>query len=337
MRVAAWWRWIGAVMLVGLAAGLAAAGRHLLGLPDVEMLYLLAVTVAALALGRGPMLLVASLSVASYDVLFVSPYGSFEVGDARHLLTFAMLFGAGLFVSRLVERLRRARTEEMRSALLSSVSHDLRTPLAAITGAATVLRDEPALDEATRADLAQSVVEEAERLERLVGNLLDMTRVEAGNLVSAPEWVPFEELVGVALARLDQRLAHHQVTTHIPDDFPLVSGDSVLLEQLLINVLDNVAKHTPAGTAVEVRATVPDRRQLLIEVADHGPGIPGRERERVFERFTRGAGAVGAGAGLGLAIARGIARAHGGELVALATPGGGATFRLTLPRAAVPS
>ncbi len=220
--------------------------------------------------------------------------------------------------------------EALRSQLLASVSHDLRTPLATITGAATALREDPGLDPATRRELTESIVDEAERLERLVGNLLDMTRLEGGAVVPKREWVPADEVVGSALTRLERLLAGRPVVTALEGDLPLLSVDPVLLEQALANLLENAVKHTPAGVALEVAA----RRAgacVVFEVADRGPGLPPGEEERIFERFHRGRSAAARGAGLGLPIARAIAKVHGGELLAAGRPGGGAVFRLTLP------
>jgi two-component system sensor histidine kinase KdpD len=328
-------RWIWSVLIVGTMTGLAAAGRGFVALPDVEMLYVLGIIVAALWLGRRPALLTSALSVATYDFFFVLPFHTFRVHDARFLLTFVMMFAIGLVVSGLVERLRRqeqaSAARESRAALLSSVSHDLRTPLAAITGAATTLRDDRALDETTRRELLDDVCEEAERLERLVGNLLDMTRLERrGMMVIRPEWVPCEELVGSALVRMERRLLGREVRTRVAPDLPLVPCDPVLLQQLLINLLDNAAKHTPAGSEIEMAATGA-AGAVILEVSDRGPGLPRRRGEELFEPFTRGARAGAPGSGLGLAICRGIAHAHGGALVAADRAGGGATFRLTIP------
>jgi two-component system sensor histidine kinase KdpD len=227
----------------------------------------------------------------------------------------------------------RAKTEELRSGLLSAVSHDLRTPLAAITGSATTLRDDGGLDPETRRDLLEAICEEAERLERLVSNLLDMTRLDAGLVEPRREWVPLAEVVGSALTRLERRLSGRPVETGIPDDLPFLSVDPVLLEQLFVNLLENAAKHTPPGTPIEIRAAR-EGGTLQVDVADRGPGLPLGEEERIFERFHRGPHAGGRGVGLGLPIARAIAQAHGGRLVASNRAGGGAVFRLTLPAGA---
>lgn len=334
--------WPAAALLAVGATALALGVQAVLAVPDLEMLYLLAILVSAVLLGRGPSLVTAALSVAAYDYFFVLPFHTFAVADVRYLLTFAMMFGIGLGAGTLAERVRReeraaaaaevrAQTEELRSSLLSSVSHDLRTPLAAITGAASALSDPAApLPEAQRKELLQSITGEAARLERLVGNLLDMTRLESGGLQPRREWVPLEELVGGALNRLERALAGRPVHIALAPGLPLLHVDPVLIEQALINVLDNAAKHTPAGGAIEIAAQVAGA-ELEVEVRDRGPGLPPAAGNRLFEKFYRGAPAGGSGAGLGLAICKGIVEAHGGRVSAADRQGGGATFRLTFP------
>lgn len=488
-----------------VAALLVAAGvRSITAAPDVEMLFLLAVMVCGVWLGRGPSLLAAALSVASYDFFFVPPYYTLSVADRRYFLTFAMMFGVGLAMSELASRLRRqerdarswgertaalysltkalaslddesqiarvcvtqaaalfdgvalllrptdgglslvashpeepsleaalgddmavarwafdhgavaglgtdtlpgarsvcaalrvgelslgvlvvrprdraplsaeqramlslfcqqisvslervrlaelartaalkAETEEIRSSVLSTVSHDLRTPLAAITGAATTLRDEDALSREVRAELLDSICAESERLARLVRNLLDMTRLESGGLSLAREWVPVDELIGSALTRLEPRLRGRAVRTALPSEPPWVSVDPVLFEQLLVNLLENADKYTPAGSAIELGVTIDSSDDgngdsaaeptVTIEVADHGPGIVAGDEEKIFAKFYRGARDDGAGAGLGLAICRGIAMAHGGSIESANRPEGGAVFRVRLRHA----
>jgi two-component system sensor histidine kinase KdpD len=230
----------------------------------------------------------------------------------------------------------RVRTEELRNALLSSVSHDLRTPLATIMGSASTLEgDRGALTGSQRADLSRAIYEEAERLNRLVTNLLAMTRVESRDLALSREWVPVEEIVGAALDRVAPHLTSRPVRTVIPDDLPAVSGDPVLLEQALVNLLENAVRYTPAGSAVEIAA----RRSgasVEFEVRDAGPGLPPGLEERIFEKFFRGPGVRADGSGLGLAICRGIVVAHGGTITASNRAEGGAVFRITLPLPSTP-
>lgn len=225
----------------------------------------------------------------------------------------------------------RAQTEEMKSALLSTVSHDLRTPLAAITGAATTLREDhlPARGP-QRAELLDTICEEADRLERLVRNLLDMTKVESGALQVKREWVPLEEIVGSALTRLEGTLGGRPVGITLPSNLPLLSVDAVLLEQVFVNLLENAVKYTPSKTAIEIQAHA-DANDMIVTVSDRGPGLPVGAESRVFEKFFRAGTAAAPGAGLGLAICRGVVEAHGGKISAENREGGGASFVIKLP------
>lgn len=225
-----------------------------------------------------------------------------------------------------------AETERARNALLSSVSHDLRTPLAVITGAATSLRDSGAgMSEETRRELADTIAEEGQRLNRLVGELLDMTRLESGALTIRREWHVVEDVVGSLLTRLERSHPGRRVRLVTAPTLPLVALDEVLFGQAVHNLLENALRHSPAEHPVEV-AMRQEGETLVLEVADRGPGLAPGEEARVFEKFYRGAAARDQrGAGLGLTIARGLLQAHGGDVSALARPGGGAIFRIELP------
>jgi len=224
--------------------------------------------------------------------------------------------------------------ERLRTALLSSLSHDMRTPLASIEGAASTLLQQAEPDTAARRELAATIVQESHRMGRLVANLLDMIRVEAGTLRVQKEWQLLSEAVGVALLRTEEQLRGHPVTTGFPADLPLVAVDEILLEQVFVNLLENAAKHTPPGTPIEVGAESRPG-QVIAYVADRGPGLPPGEEESVFRKFYRGGGASG-GIGLGLTICRGIVTAHGGRIWAENRPGGGAIFRISLPVTGTP-
>jgi two-component system sensor histidine kinase KdpD len=480
----AWEPYAKAVGLIAITTAVAFAVRSVFPVPDLEMLYVLAMMITGVAFGRGPSIAAAAAAVGAYDFFFVPPSLTFAVTDARYILTFAMMFGVGLAMSTLTGRLKRqeadarfreqrtralfelsrdlvsagppreisqivarhaasvfrcgaivllpgpdgslvaggatpddatlgptetgvarwvfahgrpggrgtdtipgagalaapigerpaplgvlalvqgtgaaldveqrafleaiarqaafaldrsrlsqtardadvrAKSEELRSTLLSSVSHDLRTPLAAIVGAVTTVRDDTSLPPETKRDMLDTIVEEADRLERLVSDLLDMTRLASGTLAVRKDWVPLEEVVGSALGRVESRLNGMTVTTRLPNDLPSIALDPVLIEQLLINLLENAAKHASHGGRIDVEARR-DGESVEVEVADRGPGIPAGREERIFERFP----------GLGLPIARAIARAHGGNLVARAREGGGAVFLLTLPVGGTP-
>ncbi|MEW6776204.1 MAG: sensor histidine kinase KdpD [Bdellovibrionota bacterium] len=222
--------------------------------------------------------------------------------------------------------------ERLRSTLLSAVSHDLRTPLAAITGAATSLQQERSnLGTEGRRELLDTIREEAEHLNRIVSDLLDLTRLEAGAVAAKKEWYPLEEVVGSALARLETALAGRDLWVDLPSSLLLVPLDPVLVEQAFINLLENALKYTPKGSPIEVTARLSDGK-AQIEISDRGPGIPPGEEKKIFEKLYRVAGTgAPSGTGLGLAICHAIAAAHGGQIEARNREGGGATFLLTLP------
>jgi two-component system sensor histidine kinase KdpD len=236
----------------------------------------------------------------------------------------------------LAERHERARveveSERLRTALLSSLSHDLRTPLGSIEGAASSLLQGSLPAEAQR-DMAETILEESRRMTRLVTNLLDMVRVESGSLAVQKVWQPLEEALGVALLRVEERLATHPIETRLAATLPLVPIDELLIEQVFINLLENAAKHTPAGTPITVTAWE-DHNAVVVEVADRGPGVPSGEEEAVFRKFQRSRGAdrlgPAGGSGLGLTICRGIIEAHGGRIWLEPTEVG-AAFRFSLP------
>ena len=202
--------------------------------------------------------------------------------------------------------------------------------MAAITGAATtLLQREVTLDPSSRQELIQTIFEEADHLNRIIRNVLDMMRLESRAITVEKEWQSLEEIVGVVLNRLAEKLKDHPLTTRVPADLPLVPFDPLLLEQVLINLLENAGKYTPRGTPLELSARVKGDN-LEVELADRGPGIATGEEERIFEKFVRGH-ATGGGIGLGLTICRAIITAHGGRMWAGNRPGGGAVFRFTLP------
>lgn len=225
----------------------------------------------------------------------------------------------------------RARTEELRSSLLSAVSHDLRTPLSVITGAATSLvQHGDALTPAARSDLLQTIVEDASRLERVLSNLLQLTRVETG-LEPAREWVPVEEIIGAALTRTEEIRRGRPVETDVPPELVLPI-DPVLFEQVLINLIENATKH--GGPPFTIRARR-EGESVAVEIADRGPGLPDGESQRLFDKFVRMSSAPGAG--LGLAVVRAIVQAHGGSVTAANRPEGGAVFRVIVPAPAPPA
>jgi two-component system sensor histidine kinase KdpD len=316
---------------------------------NIAMVYLLAVVIIALNFSRGPAIVSSVLCVGAFDYMFVPPQGTFTVNDAQYLLTFAIMLSVALVISGLMDSRRRqaetqaalvieAETERIRSTLLASISHDLRTPLAVMAGASSSLAEGgERLSPAERTALAHSIFDEAQDMSELVTKILQMTRLETGAIKIEVDWVAIPEIAGSVLARLKERLAGHRVVVDFPADLPLVRADAAMIDQALTNLVDNAARHTPAGTVVQVRARRQDN-ELVVSVEDFGPGIDERDQERVFAKFQRGAGeGAVSGVGLGLAICRSIVRLHGGRVWAEKVPGGGSAFRFTLPIEAAPN
>jgi two-component system sensor histidine kinase KdpD len=221
-----------------------------------------------------------------------------------------------------------AEIDAQRAALLRSVSHDLRTPLATIRAAASDLASGTAFDEATRRELLELVGDESERLDRLVSNLLSLSRIESGTLRPERQAIALDELVGDVLRRLGRLFRQVRLDVDVPPDLPFVDGDHSQLDQLLTNLLENAARYAPAGSAVHVVAAGRDGT-VELRVIDEGIGVPDHERLRIFEPFRRGEGSRSSG--IGLATCKAIADAHGGAIRVERTPGGGATFVVTLP------
>jgi two-component system sensor histidine kinase KdpD len=281
-------------------------------------------------------------SHAAVGILAVQPADPHRLRDPERiqlLRTFANQVALALERAKLAEQAEHAEveveTERTRNALLSSVSHDLRTPLAAILGAATSLRDDGArLPLDTRRELADTIADEATHLNRLVGNLLDVTRLESGAIPLHREWHSVPELVGVALGRLEEPLARRVVRLDLAADLPLVQLDDVLFGQVLINLIENAVRYSPESSPIEIAARL-EKQEVVIEVMDRGPGLPPGEESKVFDKFYRGPlPGDRAGVGLGLTVSRGIVEAHGGTIDAVNRPGGGACFRIRLPASA---
>jgi two-component system sensor histidine kinase KdpD len=223
-------------------------------------------------------------------------------------------------------------TEKLQTALLNSISHDLRTPLASITGVLSSLRMEDGLiDAETRHELVETAFGEAERLNRLVGNLLDMTRLESGSLKISLQPCDVQDVIGSALNALTTRLDGHPVRVDVSPDLPMVPIDYVLINQVLINLLDNAAKYSPENGLIEIHG-YQKGEVVQIDVEDQGPGIPEEDLDRIFEKFYRVKRFEHVvGTGLGLSICKGIVEVHGGKIWAENRPEGGGKLAFTLP------
>ncbi|MGZ3610060.1 MAG: ATP-binding protein [Ktedonobacteraceae bacterium] len=226
------------------------------------------------------------------------------------------------------------RTDTLRAALLSSISHDLRTPLASIkASASSLLQDDVQWSDEERRSFALAIEREADRLNRLVANLLDMSRIEGGALKPEKEWYPIDELIHDVLGHMQPLLPGREVKTDIPDDLPPVQLDYLEIEQVLTNLIENTVRYTPSDSPIDVGVQT-EGDHMVISVADRGPGIPPADLERVFDKFYRVLGRAAerqTGSGLGLAVSKGLVEAHGGRIWAENREGGGAVFRFTLP------
>ena len=227
------------------------------------------------------------------------------------------------------ERLR-AEAQNVRNTFLSSVSHDLRSPLAVVSGAAsTLLEKDTSLDQSARLELLRTIHEETDRLERIIRNVLNLTRLESGAIMVRKEWQPLEEIIGVILNRFSDRLKERPLELKIPPDLPIIPFDTLLMEQVLSNLMENALRHTPAGTPIEITVT-PQESAVMIEITDRGPGIPAHEEEAIFNKFTRSTN-TRMGAGIGLSICRAIIEAHGGRIWVENRSDGGAAFKFVIP------
>jgi two-component system sensor histidine kinase KdpD len=275
----------------------------------------------------------------------VGVLGVGKPGTAEHDLTPAQRRLMEAFANQAVQAIERGRlaeearqikllqaAEKLQNALLNSISHDLRTPLVSITGALTSLDEQSdSLDRENRESLIATAREEAERLNRLVGNLLSMTRIESGAIKLRCEPGDIQDVIGTALEQLDKRVAGHAIQVNVRDDFPLVPMDFTLIVQVLVNLLENAVKYSPKGSLIEVSASLLDDKARL-EVADRGVGIPPEDLTRVFDKFYRVQRPESvSGTGLGLSISKGIVEAHRGNIYARVREGGGTIVSVELP------
>lgn len=228
-----------------------------------------------------------------------------------------------------------AETERIQNAVLSTVSHDLRSPLATIGSASsTLLEHGDRLDSKARNEMARIVYDEARRLNELLKSLLEVTRLESGGLRINRDWESLEEVVGSVLRRVDESMGRRHLLTNVPSNLPLVSMDATLIEQVLMNLVDNAVKYSGSDGPIEIEVALEPGREVRISVVDHGHGIKESELTRIFDKFYRSREHVGSGLGLGLTIARGMVQAHGGRMWASMTPGGGLTMQFALPLSA---
>ena len=357
---------VGGLAVVGATVAALVPLRADLTRATPALVLVLGVVTAGLLGGGRAAVVVAVAAATAYNLAFIPPVWTFKVNAGEDWVALVVFLSVALVVGLLIaaesERRRAAEQREaelrslyeevraigaersrladeaarvellehidsQRSALLRSVSHDLRTPLATIRAVASDLRDGTVYDEDTRTELLATVCDEVERLDRLVANLLSLSRVEAGALRPERQAVPFDELVIDRVRRLARMFRQVRVDVRLADR-PLVDGDYTQLDQVLTNLLENAARHAPQGSTVRVDGCRRDG-MLEVRVSDEGAGVAEWEVDRIFEPFRRGEGSTSSG--VGLAICKAIVEAHGGRIWVERTAGGGATFVFTLP------
>jgi two-component system, OmpR family, sensor histidine kinase KdpD len=339
--VARAWAYALALISVALTIGVIALLRARFDLPTAVLLYLVPIIFAAARWGRGPAAVAAVAAAIAHDYLFIPPVGTLSVAKPDEVVGLGLLLFTALATAQLADAARRGaqhervallarQADEVKTALLHAVTHDLRTPLASIKANVSGLRQQEVLySDEDRAELLAAIDDEADRLDRLVGNLLEASRLEAGVLVPHKQAQDLAELVHAVVVRLKPLLGERVVTVEVQPEMPLVACDYGQVDQVVTNLLENAARHTPDGTPIEIRLTA-DERQAHLAVIDHGAGVAATDRSRIFRPFERGR-TIAPGSGLGLSIARGLAEAHGGRLDVRQAEGGGAQFCLTLP------
>jgi two-component system sensor histidine kinase KdpD len=302
----------------------------------VGYVYLFTVIALSLCMSRWPALVAAVLSALVWDFVFVPPRLSFFIQHFNDMLMFGAYFVTALIGGQLIARIRMLQnerekllteSERLHRTLLDSVSHELKTPLAVLRSATGKLNSD---DSSKRIFVAEEIRTATLRLDHVVTNLLDQTRLESGALRPQLDWCDVRDLVSTARRSVDDALEGRTLIVEIPADLPLVRADAPLMEHVLANLLLNAARHTPNFCFIRVAAGV-ERGRLYISVADNGPGLPQEIEAELFQRFRRGHGAQTGGLGLGLSIVRGFILAQGGEVIAGKSIEGGACFTVYLP------
>jgi len=303
---------------------------------NIVMLYLLAVVIVAIKWGQGPAVMTSILSVLFFDFFLIPPYLTFGVDRLQYIFTFVGLMVVGIVISTLASRTRQAiiqrQMEELHTALLNSVSHDLRTPLVSVTGAiTTIINKGSVMSEASRRELLETAYEEANRLNNLVGNLLDMAKMEAGSLQICRNPCDLRDLVGASLEESNKIITGRTVKIDIPVHFPEIPVDFSLMMKVFTNLIGNAVKYSPSSSIISITAAVLQDK-AKIEIKDAGCGIPKDDIKRIFEKFYRGGNVRHVtGSGLGLSICKGIIEAHSGRIEARNNSDAGATFTIFLP------
>lgn len=298
---------------------------------DQVLLYIVTAVIVAAKLGRGPSILYTILSVTSFNFFFIEPLYTFTVYDDSYWFTFVVMLTTGLVISYQSSQLRIAENEKLRNILLSSISHDLRTPLSSIMGASTsIALDSETMPRETIKNLAESISHESSALNNIVTNVLQLTRFEVGVVTLNRQDYFIDELIGAVLSRMETALSKYNLITNNQPELPMVAVDGILIDQVVTNLLSNAMRHTPQGGSIIIDAKQ-NNNEVMVTLTDSGVGISKGDEEKIFEKFYTVSDKDGEkGSGLGLTICREIINAHGGRIWAKNTEHG-AEFTFVLP------
>lgn len=302
---------------------------------NIVMFYLLIVVFVAMKWGRGPAIATSIISVSMFDFFLIPPYLTFSVADIQYLFTFIAFLVVAIamssFASKMRENIIQKQTEKLYSALLSSISHDLKTPLVSITGVLSTLLDNKNLAGQQKNQLLETAYKESDRLNQIVNNLLDMTRVEAEVLRIRKKPCDLRDLVGACLEQCKDKIGNRDIKIDIPKDSPEICVDFPFMLKALYNIIDNALKYSSPDKPVEIRALF-DRQNVKIFIKDSGLGIAKDDLRKIFDKFYRVERAENVpGTGLGLCISKGIVEAHHGKISAESTLGQGSAFTVEIP------
>ncbi|MFH1061929.1 MAG: DUF4118 domain-containing protein [Candidatus Omnitrophota bacterium] len=303
---------------------------------NIVMFYLLVVVFSSIRWGKGPAVFTAIASVAAFDFFLVPPYLTFTVDDIQYLFTFAAFLIVGIIMSTFASKIKRQiiqeQTEKLYSALLNSISHDIKTPLVTITGSLSTLLDTRSkLTVSEKTEFLKTANEESKKLNKIVNDILDMTRMKADALRISKQPCGMRDLIGVCLEQLKERIQQRKITISIPKDLPEVCLDFPFMVKALYNIIDNALKYSPDASPLEIK-TFQELNRIAIEIIDHGCGITEKEAKLIFEKFYRGARTKHiSGTGLGLCISKAIIDAHEGQISIKSELNKGAVFKIILP------
>jgi two-component system, OmpR family, sensor histidine kinase KdpD len=333
--------YVTAILTVIIVSALSYPFADVIGYRAVALLLLFTVSLLSLRMDLFPVLAGAAASALIWNFFFIPPHFTFHIGTMEDGLMFAMYFIVALLNGVFSARIRRAekkmrqkeeraRAAKLYDTIFNSLSHELRTPIASLLGASENLLTNKRLTEEMKQKLYSEIETSAERLNRLVDNLLNMSRLESGSIKPKWEWCDVNELLFSAVNRLDKELSNHKVGVNIPQNLPLVLLDFGLMEQALFNLLYNASIYTPDNSEIEITGNF-EGQLCIITIADNGHGFPNDDMELVFGKFYRTKGSKSGGTGLGLSIVKGIVEAHDGTIKLENRPSGGAKFTIQIP------